>query len=1155
MILATVSGLGGIATATLVNVTWIGGSGNWNTAGNWIPGQVPNNGGDTYIVRIDNEGGTNSVVTLNTIVTVDQLTVDVNDILNFNNGQDMTIAVSGITNNGAINLNSSGSLTDFILFGSVTLGGSGEVVMSNQSNNRIFTNNATLMQAATHTIQGAGQLLVNTGGMVNLGTIIADKATALTIDPNALGFTNQGTMQATGAGGFVFNAGTFTNTGETIEVLTGSKLDLTGGATVIGGTLSTTGTGVINVKGSSTDLELNNVTIASTVNQGDGFDAEINGALTNNGTWNMNSVGSLTDLTFAGGITLDGNGEVVMGNHFNNRIFTNGTTLTQAATHTIQGAGQLLVNSGGMVNQGAIIADQATALTIDPNALGFTNQGTMQATGAGGFVFNAGTFTNTDQTIEVLTGSKLDLTGGVTVVGGTLSTTGTGVINAKGSSTDLELNNVTIASTVNQGDGFDAEINGGLTNNGTWNMNSVGSLTDLTFAGGITLGGTGEVVMGNHFNNRIFTNNTTLTQGANHTIQGAGQLLVNSGGMVNQGAIIADQATAITIDPNALGFTNQGTMQATGAGGFVFNAGTFTNTGQTIEVLTGSKLDLNQSVTVVGGTLSTTGTGVINVKGSSTDLELNNVTIASTVNQANSFDAEINGGLTNNGTWNMNSTGGNTDLTFAGGITLGGNGEVVMSDQSKNRFLTNNTTLTQAANHTIKGAGQLLVNTGGMVNQGTIIADQATAITIDPNGLGFTNQGTMQATGAGGFVFNPGTFTNTGQTIEVLTGSKLDLNGGATVVGGTLSTTGTGVINVKGSSTDLELNDVTIASTVNQGDGFDAEINVGLTNNGTWNMNSTGGNTDLTFAGGITLGGNGEVVMSDQSKNRFLTNNTTLTQAANHTIKGAGQLLVNTGGMVNQGTIIADQATAITIDPNGLGFTNQGTMQATGSGGINIIQTGSTFTTSGTVAVGNGSQVNVTGTYTQTGGTTTLDGTLDPTGTVQLQAGTLNGSGTVASDLSSDATISPGSSAGKLTIDGNLTLTDSSILFFEIGGNIQSQEYDFLDVAGTVALDGTLNFDFFDGAEFILSDSDTLTVLSGSTITGTLFDIDSGDRIDSTNGKGSFLINFGVGSPFDDNSIVFSNFMIIPEPANFAFLLCFIAAAAVALVRSQRKGR
>ena len=512
-------------------------------------------------------------------------------------------------------------------------------------------------------------------------------------------------------------------------------------------------------------------------------------------------------------------------------------------------------------------------------------------------------------------------------------------------------------------------------------------------------------------------------------------------------------------------------------------------------------------------------------------------------------------GLTNNGTWNMNSTGGNTDLTFAGGITLGGNGEVVMSDQSKNRFLTNNTTLTQAANHTIKGAGQLLVNTGGMVNQGTIIADQATAITIDPNGLGFTNQGTMQATGAGGFVFNPGTFTNTGQTIEVLTGSKLDLNGGATVVGGTLSTTGTGVINVKGSSTDLELNDVTIASTVNQGDGFDAEINVGLTNNGTWNMNSTGGNTDLTFAGGITLGGNGEVVMSDQSKNRFLTNNTTLTQAANHTIKGAGQLLVNTGGMVNQGTIIADQATAITIDPNGLGFTNQGTMQATGSGGINIIQTGSTFTTSGTVAVGNGSQVNVTGTYTQTGGTTTLDGTLDPTGTVQLQAGTLNGSGTVASDLSSDATISPGSSAGKLTIDGNLTLTDSSILFFEIGGNIQSQEYDFLDVAGTVALDGTLNFDFFDGAEFILSDSDTLTVLSGSTITGTLFDIDSGDRIDSTNGKGSFLINFGVGSPFDDNSIVFSNFMIIPEPANFAFLLCFIAAAAVALVRSQRKGR
>ncbi len=249
MILATVSGLGGIATAALVNVTWISGSGNWSTAGNWNPGQVPNNGGDAYIVRIDNDGGTNSVVTLNTIVTVDQLTVDANDILNFNNGQDMTIAVSGITNNGAINLNSTGGSTDLTFAGDITLGGSGEVVMGNQDDNRILTNNTTLTQDVNHTIQGAGQLLADTGGMVNLGTIIADQATAITIDPNALGFTNQGTMQATGGGGFVFNVGTFTNTGETIEVLTGSKLDLNGGVTVVGGTLSTTGTGVINVKG------------------------------------------------------------------------------------------------------------------------------------------------------------------------------------------------------------------------------------------------------------------------------------------------------------------------------------------------------------------------------------------------------------------------------------------------------------------------------------------------------------------------------------------------------------------------------------------------------------------------------------------------------------------------------------------------------------------------------------------------------------------------------------------------------------------------------------------------------------------------------------------------------------------------------------------
>jgi hypothetical protein len=68
--------------------------------------------------------------------------------------------------------------------------------------------------------------------------------------------------------------------------------------------------------------------------------------------------------------------------------------------------------------------------------------------------------------------------------------------------------------------------------------------------------------------------------------------------------------------------------------------------------------------------------------------------------------------------------------------------------------------------------------------------------------------------------------------------------------------------------------------------------------------------------------------------------------------------------MVNQGTILADLATALTIDPNALGFTNSGSVQATGSGGL-VIGDGP-FVTSGSVAIGSGSSVTRYGDFTQT---------------------------------------------------------------------------------------------------------------------------------------------------------------------------------------------
>ena len=261
--------------------------------------------------------------------------------------------------------------------------------------------------------------------------------------------------------------------------------------------------------------------------------------------------------------------------------------------------------------------------------------------------------------------------------------------------------------------------------------------------------------------------------------------------MINQGTIIADLLTALTINPSGSQFTNQGVMQATGAGGFVFDNGSFTNTGQTIQILDGSKLDADD-VTISGGTLHTSGSGVINL-GVTSATNLTNVTLDGDVRQANDDDTTVTGGLTNNGTWQLNSTGSATQATFNGSTTLGGTGEIVMSDNVNNRIRTGGT-LTQAAGHTIRGAGALLNNTGG-----TIIADLLTALTIDPSGAtGMINEGTLRATNSGGINIVSGAFENRA-LVEIESTSSLTRTGnylqtsGTTMVDGVLAPTGTSV--------------------------------------------------------------------------------------------------------------------------------------------------------------------------------------------------------------------------------------------------------------------------------------------------------------------------------------------------------------------------
>ncbi len=1124
-----------------VDAVWVGGTGDWSLDTNWSPVGVPN--GLTFDVKIDNgDGGTGSVVTLDTTVSINSLVLDLGDALSFTNGRDL--AVSGVdgdvTNNGTISLNSTGSLTQFTVGGDLL--GSGEVVIGTNSFNE-FRTSGILTHGADHTIRGAGKVLAGSGGMNNNGTIIADQTVIMTVDPSALGIINAatGTFRASGSGGMEFLGGLYGNQFGTIEVLAGSKLELEQNVTINGGTLDTFGDGVVLLNGSGTAQKLINVTTTGDGTddfvQTNGKDAAIQIGLTNNASWHLNSTSSLTDLTFADGNanqTLDGTGRIVMNGHVNNRILLGDSTLTvtQGADHTIHGGGSLLADTGGMINNGTILADLASdPLTVDPDVNGFTNNGTMEATGAAGLVLNGGDYTNTT-TIEAKTGSKVDLLGGVTMTGGTLKSSGTGAVNLKGSVTNLVLDSVTLEGTTVQPNGNDSAVMTTVVNDGTWTLNSTSGQTDVTFLDGASLDGTGELVLMDHVNNRILTNDTVMTQAADHTIRGGGSLLADSGGMINNGTITADGGIAITVNPNDNGFTNNGVMEATSTDGLILSGGDYTNT-TTIEAKTGSKVDLLGGVTMAGGTLKSSGTGVVNLKGSVTNLVLDSVMLEGNTVQLNANDSAVMTTVVNDGTWTLNSTSGQTDVTFLDGASLDGTGELLLMDHLNNRIMTNDTVMTQAVDHTIRGGGSLLVNSGGMINNGTITADGGMAITVDPNDNGFTNNGVMEATSTDGLILSGGDYTNT-TTIEAKTGSKVDLLGGVTMTGGTLKSSGTGVVNLKGSVTNLVLDGVTLEGNTVQPNANDSAIMTTVQNNGVWELSSSSSVTTVTFQDGAILDGTGELVLMDHINNHVLTNGTVMTQAADHTIRGGGSLLANSGGMLNQGTIRADEATRIEIDPDALGFTNEGLMEAIGAGGLEFQGGAFTNAAGGTIAVT--SKVTLT-----TSGTTLTN---EPGGLVE-GTGTLDADGTGVSFING-GTVAPGFSPGELTIEGVYNQTATGLLDLEIGGTPASNLFDLLTVSDVANLDGNIIVNLINGFTPLLTDQYTvLTATNG--VSGFFANADPGVGTTAT-------VNLGGGSSFDviynANSVVLTNVNIIPEPASLAI---FTVGGALLLPRRRTR--
>lgn len=659
--------IAGRGRAAEIDIVWVGGPGLWNFSSNWDTNMVPaNNLNDTFNVFIDGSNPVASTVTLNVSVAINNLTLDADDLLSFDNGDDLTLDAAGggmVSNAGMIVLNSTGGFTDLRADGGpMTLSGGGLVHLVGNTNNRILAVNGGSVVNLDNEIRGAGQIGVGSAPVSNAGTIIADEAAnSLTLDPPITPIVNSGTMRAELGATLRLVSGEFTNVGGQIQALDASFVELSG-ATISGGTLSSSGSGLFRVtSASSLDGSASTLSLTGEMLVLNGVELTLKGTIENSGTLTLTSTGSFTNLRPSDGpVTLTGGGAVSLSNHANNRIFAAGGGSLVNADNTLAGAGQIGLGQTTISNNGTIIANLPTDLILRPDAGGLTNGGTLRADSGGTLVLQVGDYFNAGGLVEALDGSVVEMNG-ATLSGGTLATTGSGRFDLSDSNTlDGSGSTLTVAGTVNLLNNADVTLAGTIDNQGVITMNSTGSFTDLEPTGGpVMLTGGGELVLGNHANNRVFGVGGASLINVDNTIRGAGQLGINSLPITNQGSVVADQTIALTVDPDAVtGLDNQGTLQAAGTGGMTINPGPFTTSG-TIDVAVGSTLSRSGDIVQTGGLMHVNGqlsaTAGVDLQGGV--LSGNGTVTAAVTNAASVEPGDSAGQLTINGAYEQTASG------------------------------------------------------------------------------------------------------------------------------------------------------------------------------------------------------------------------------------------------------------------------------------------------------------------------------------------------------------------------------------------------------------------------------------------------------------------------------------------------------------------
>jgi autotransporter-associated beta strand protein len=763
---------------------------------------------------------------------------------------------------------------------------------------------------------------------------------------------------------------------------------------------------------------------------------------------------------------------------------SSGTTLTVMLSGTAQGgnggeSGSGYGGSGGAgVNGASVTVSNSGVITAGDGGYSSNSTGGNGGNGVSGSdstVSNSGAITAGDGGYSASTTGG---NGGYGVGGSGTSVTNNSVINggaggdgySNGGNGGGGVSGDNLGLTNNSGGSITGGAGGVGNSSGMGGNGASGNNLRMTNAGAITGGVGGESSSSGSGSGRggtggagISGDNLSLTSNSGSITGGAGG---ESGGFGGAGDVGGHGGNGISGD--ALVVTNRNIISG-GAGGSGHRSNSSGGSGG--DGISGPKLILtnNSGGTISGGKGGIRGgTGGVGGNGgngvSSSELSLTN-------NSGSTITGGDGNGVGSKGGNGVTSTG-NTKMTNAGTIRGGKNANGSRADAVN--FSGGGNQLTLLKGYSFVG------NVIGSANSDILVLGGNTNATFAASNLVTTSptswSGTVRYYGFTEFTkTGTSTWTLTGTTAVVTPwtisagalsvssdGNLGDTSGGLLLNGGTLEVTGTAftttarAITLGSAGGGFDIADASNNFTVSQalsGSGT-------LSKSGDGTLTLTGANT---YTGGTTITA-GTLQGDTASLQGDIVNNAALVfkQSTAGTFAGA---------MSGNGALRIDGGTTLVLDGNSSAFTGASTVQ------------------DGTLVIGS-----VAGNSAALGGSVTVD-----------SGATLGGHGRIGGGVALDAGahLAPGNSIGTLTIDGDLTAAQGSVLDFELGtpgATLASfGSGDSVTVGGNLKLDGaTLNVsdasDFGPGLYRLFSYGGSLTetnggISLGSTPTGAILQI------------------------------------------------------------------